>query len=93
VNDHRERRVTRATPEDLANALAFSLSFDGRKQKHYTGAFMACVVAERLVKHPEQGGFVVMKKPPNGGATALARAFPRRQASEARLGRRALQKQ
>jgi len=63
-------RLTPATPEHLADALAFALRFDGRKRKHDAGEFMARIVAKRLVEHPEQSGFVVMKRPPSVGAAA-----------------------
>jgi hypothetical protein len=36
---------------------------------------MAWIVAERLVGHLEQAGFVVMKRPPIGGASALGRGY------------------
>jgi hypothetical protein len=65
-------RLTPASPEDLADALAFALRFDGRKRKHDAGDFMARIVAERLVRHLDRTGFVVMKKPPAVGAAALA---------------------
>jgi hypothetical protein len=32
-------------------------------------------MAERLVEHLEQSGFVVMKKPPVVGASALGRGY------------------
>lgn len=32
-------------------------------------------MAERLVEHLEQSGFVVMKKPPTVGAAALGRGY------------------
>ena len=57
-----------ASPEDLADALAFALRFDGRKRKHDAGEIMARIVARRLVEHPERSGFVVMKRPPIGGS-------------------------
>ena len=53
-----------ASPDDLADALAFALRFDGRKRKHDAGEFMAAIVARRLVEHLDRAGFVVMKKPP-----------------------------
>jgi hypothetical protein len=71
-------RLTPATPEDLADALAFALRFDGRKRKHDAGEFMAQIVARRLVEHPERSGFVVMRKPPAVGAAALGRGADRR---------------
>jgi len=68
-----------ATPEDIADALAFALRFDGRKRKHDAGEFMAAIVAKRLVEHLQRAGFVVMKKPqPEFGAAALARGLDRR---------------
>ncbi len=37
-----------AASEDLVDALAFALRFDGRKRKLDTGEMMARIVAERL---------------------------------------------
>jgi hypothetical protein len=68
-------RLTPATPDDLADALAFALRFDGRKRKHDAGEFMARIVAKRLVEHLDCAGFVVMRKPPALGAAALGRGF------------------
>jgi hypothetical protein len=67
-------RLTPATPEDLADALAFALRFDGRKRKHDAGEFMAAIVAKRLVEHLERSGFVIMKKPPIGGNAPAERS-------------------
>jgi hypothetical protein len=61
-------RLTPAAPDDLADALAFALRFDGRKRKHDAGEMMAAIVAKRLVEHLERSGFVVMKRPPIGGS-------------------------
>jgi hypothetical protein len=66
-------RLTPAAPEDLADALAFALRFDGRKRKHDAAEMMARIVAKRLVEHLERSGFVVMKKPPIVGAATLGR--------------------
>jgi hypothetical protein len=71
-------RLTPATPEDLADALAFALRFDGRRRKHDAGEIMARIVAERLAKHLEVAGFIVMKRPPATGASALGRGHDRR---------------
>jgi hypothetical protein len=62
-------------PEDLADALAFALRFDGRKRKHDAAEMIARIVAKRLVEHLERAGFVVMKRPPIGGAAALGRGY------------------
>ena len=65
--------LTPATPEDLADALAFALRYSGRKRTHDAGEMMAAIVAKRLVEHLERSGFVVMKKPPIGGGAAIGR--------------------
>jgi len=74
---NRYGRLTPAAPDDLADALAFALRFDGRKRKHDAGEFMARIVARRLVEHLEHAGFVVMKKPLAPGAAPLGRDYER----------------
>ena len=59
--------------EDFADALAFTLRFQGRKRVHNADELMSAIVAKRLVEHLEPSGFVVMKRPPIGGAAALGR--------------------
>ena len=66
-------RLTPATADDVADALAFALCFQDRKRKHDAGEMMARIVAKRLVEHLERSGFVVMKRPPICGASALGR--------------------
>jgi hypothetical protein len=68
-------RLAPATPEDLADALAFALRFDGRKRKNDAGEFMAAIVAKRLVEHLERTGFVIMKRPPIAGAAPIGRGY------------------
>ena len=65
--------LTPATPEDLAEALAFALRYSGRKRTHDAGEMMSAIVAKRLVEHLERSGFVVMKKPPIRGGAAIGR--------------------
>jgi len=52
-----------ATAIEIADALQFALRFDGRKRTHTGDEFMARITAERLIKHLERSGFVVMKRP------------------------------
>ena len=52
-----------ATPEEIADTLAFALRYDGRKRIHRGDELMARIVAGRLIEHLERTGFVVMKKP------------------------------
>jgi hypothetical protein len=65
-------RLTPASAEDLADALAFALRFEGRKRKHDAAETMARIVAKR-VDHLERAGFVVMQRPPIAGGAALVR--------------------
>ncbi len=61
-------RLTSASPEELADALAFALRYSGRKRVHDAAEMMSSIVAKRLVAHLERSGFVVMKRPPIGGS-------------------------
>ena len=63
--------------DELAAALAFALKFEGRKRQHDADAFMADIVAKRLVRYLERARYVVMKRPPLGGHSALGRGFER----------------
>jgi hypothetical protein len=52
-----------ADPSDVASALSFALQYDGRRRVRHADTMMARIVADRLIKHLEASGFVVMKKP------------------------------
>ena len=65
--------LTPAQHDDLADALAFALRFDGKRRKHDAAETMAAIVARRLVEHLERCGFVVMRRPPTLGGAALGR--------------------
>ena len=43
--------LTPASAEDLAEALAYALRFEGRKRVNDAGDFMAAIVAKRLVRY------------------------------------------
>jgi hypothetical protein len=66
-------KLTPADPRDLADAIAFSLRFEGRKRVHNADEYMAAISAERVVRYLERAGFVVMKRPPDIGGAALGR--------------------
>jgi hypothetical protein len=66
-------RLTPAVAEDVEEALAFALRFDGRKRAHGGDELMARITAERLVKHLARSGFVVMRKPPSSDLSQLQR--------------------
>jgi hypothetical protein len=53
-----------ATPDEIAETLSFALRYEGRKRVHHADDAMARITAERLVRHLERSGFVLMKRPP-----------------------------
>jgi hypothetical protein len=59
-----------ATAEDVVDALAFALRFEGRRRVYHADDSMARITADRLMRYLEKSGFVVMKRPPG----ALPRA-------------------
>jgi hypothetical protein len=70
-----EQKLTPAEPDDLADSLSFALRFAGRKSKHDSDRRNADIVAKRLVRYLDKAGYVVMKKPPLGGHSQVARGF------------------
>jgi hypothetical protein len=64
-----EPGLRHATPDEIATALSFALRYQGRRRVHDADDAMGRITAERLVKHLEASGFVVMKKPPSEAPT------------------------
>jgi hypothetical protein len=60
-------KLSPADPSDIADSIAFALQFSGRKRVHDSDQYIAAIVANRIVRHLERTGFVVMKKPPAPG--------------------------
>jgi hypothetical protein len=56
-------RLRPASPDEIAQTLSFALQYEGRKRVHHADDAMARITADRLVRHLERSGFVVMKKP------------------------------
>lgn len=52
-----------ASLDEIAEALAYSLRFDGKRRVHDADATMARITAQRLVEHLQRSGFVVLRKP------------------------------
>jgi hypothetical protein len=51
------------------------LRYRGGKRVHQADEYMAQIAAERIVEHLARARFVVMKKPPIGGHSALGHGF------------------
>ena len=58
-----------ASAEEIADTLSFALRYEGRKRVHHADDAMARITAERLVRHLERCGFVLMKRPPGAAPT------------------------
>jgi hypothetical protein len=56
-----------ADPDDVRRALAFALTFDGRRRFRHADELAAQITAQHLARYLELAGFVVMKKPPRAG--------------------------
>jgi hypothetical protein len=68
-----EPRLRPATADEIAETLSFALRYDGRKRVHHADDAMARITADRLVRHLERSGFVLMKRPPAVAHAAGAR--------------------
>jgi hypothetical protein len=67
MNQPADLRPARA--DEISYALSFALQFEGRRRVHYADDAMARITADRLVRHLEASGFVIMKKPPRVAPT------------------------
>ena len=52
-----------ATAEEIAETLSFALRYEGRRRVHHADDVMARITAERLVRHLERSGYVLMRRP------------------------------
>lgn len=58
-----DERLRPATPEEIAESIAFALRYEGRKRVTHADDMMARITADRLVRHLQGSGFVLMKQP------------------------------
>jgi hypothetical protein len=63
-----DAKLPPADASDIASSISFALLYSGRKRVHDSDAMMASITAQRIVRHLERSGFVVLKKPPIGGS-------------------------
>ena len=52
-----------ATAQEIEESLSFALRYAGRRRVHHADEVMARITAERLVRHLEQSGYVLMRRP------------------------------
>ena len=58
-----------ADPADVADALAYALRYDGKRRVYHADDAMARITAERLIRHLERAGFVLMRSEPSPAPT------------------------
>jgi hypothetical protein len=73
---HDYDNLTPADSSDLAEAIAFSLRFEGQRRVNQADEYMAAIAAS-IVRHLERAGFLILKKPP---IDRVARRVPPRAA-------------
>jgi hypothetical protein len=52
-----------ASADEIVDALSFALRYNERKRVYDAADAMARITAERLVRHLQRSGFVIMKSP------------------------------
>jgi hypothetical protein len=55
--------MRQASSDEIADTLSFALIHEGKRRVRDAERMMALITAQRLVRHLERSGFVVMKKP------------------------------
>jgi len=63
MTDEDKRTLHPATTAEIEETLSYALRYAGRKRVHTADDVMARVTAERLVRHLERSGYVLMKRP------------------------------
>ena len=76
MSDDEKRELLPATTAELQETLSFALRFEGRKRVHHADDVMANITAERLIRHLERSGFVLMKKPNSVAPTTSGHRHP-----------------
>jgi hypothetical protein len=66
-----EEKLSPADASDIAESISFALLFSGRKRVHDSDRMTASIAAQRIVRHLEKCGFVLMKRLPIGGSAPL----------------------
>ena len=54
-----DEKLTPASPDELTDALAYALTFDGRKRFRASSEYTAKITATHLVDQLRRAGFVV----------------------------------
>ena len=60
--DEAARDLKPASAAEIEESLSLALRYAGKRRVHHADDVMARVTAKRLVQHPQQSGFVVLKR-------------------------------
>jgi len=63
-----DAKLAPADASDIAESISFALLFSGRKRIHDSDRMSASIAADRIVRHLERCGFVILRQPPIGGS-------------------------
>ncbi len=63
MSDDDKLELRPAITGELQESLSFALRYEGRKRVHHADDVMARITAERLMRHLERSGYVLMKWP------------------------------
>jgi hypothetical protein len=66
-----EARLRPASADEIADSIAFALRYEGRKRVTHADTMMARITADRLVRHLQESGFVLMKQPDGVAPSSL----------------------
>ena len=66
-----EEKLTPADPRDVETALALALTSGKALARSQAAETMSKIVAERLVAQLRSSGFVIMRRPIDGGSAPL----------------------
>jgi Inorganic pyrophosphatase len=67
----RDPKLPPAAPADIAESISHALLCSGRKRIHDNDRLTASIAAKQIVRHLENCGYVLMKKPPLTGSAPL----------------------
>ncbi len=60
MSDDERAALRPATVQEIKESLSFGLLYEGRKRVHHADNLMAEITVDRLVRHLERSGFVIM---------------------------------
>jgi len=76
MSDDDKRELRPATAQEIEDSLSFALRYAGKKRVHSADDVMARVTAERLVRHLEQSGYVLMRRPDRAAPSTSGHRHP-----------------